>query len=58
MKPFKEIQRNIKSDESVAQLRRFFELSIKRLVSRRIRVPEELAKIARFEEALDTLLQK
>ena len=58
MKSFKQIQRDIKYDESYAGLRRLFELSVKRLVNSRIRVPQELAKISRFEEELDALLQK
>ena len=58
MKPFKQIQLDVKYDESYASLRRLFELSVKRLVNSRLKVPSELAKIARFEEELDNLLQK
>ena len=58
MKPFEEIQTNVKYDESFAGLRRLFELSVKRLVNSRVRMPDELAKIADFEKVLDSLLQK
>lgn len=58
MKPFKQIQIDVKYDESYARLRRLFELSVKRLVNSRLKVPQELAKINRFEEELDNLLQK
>ena len=58
MKTFEKVQRDIKNDEAFAGLRRLFELSVKRLVNRRVRVPEELAKIADFEKGLDSLLQK
>jgi hypothetical protein len=57
MKPFEQIQTDIKNDEAFAGLRRLFELSVKRLVNRRVRVPDELSKIADFEKALDSLLK-
>ena len=55
MKPFKEIQLDIAYDESFAILRRLFELSVKRLVIHKNRVPEELAKIDEFENGLDNI---
>lgn len=58
MKTFEQIQRDIKYDESYAGIRRLFELSVKRLVNSRLRVPQELARISRFEDKLDNLLQK
>ena len=57
MKPFEDIQKDIKNDEAFAGLRRLFELSVKRLVNRRARVPDELSKITDFEKALDSLLK-
>ena len=57
MKTFEQIQRDIQYDESFASLRRFFELSVKRLVNGRMRVSDELAKIADFEQRLDSLLK-
>lgn len=58
MKSFEEIQRDIKYDESIAGLRRLYQVSVIRLINRRLNTPNEMAKLLEFEKGLDNLLQK